>query len=117
MTIQSDVDYPVGKFKQAWKKIERIHAKPFHRRGEISQLNLMVYIGDDRQFVSFSVPRSLLESLLEDGDLAEKKDIKKYSGNVEIDWSAIKKLDKLTPGLLMEVEVTEDNVHVLIWMD
>jgi len=117
MTIQSDVDFPAGKFKSAWNKIEKLHAKPAHQRGKISQLNLMVYTGDERQFVSFSVPRSLLETILEEGDISDRKDIKKYSGDIGINWDAVKNLDKLKPGLLMEVEVSEDDVHILIWLD
>ncbi len=118
LLIESDVDYPDGLFKKTMKKIEAIHAKYPHRKGSVSKLNFLVYDGDDRQLVRFSIKKGLAEMALKNGDITDDENIEKYSKKyASLYLENIKDLDKLGPGLLMEIEVTEENTHVLIWLD
>ena len=118
LLIETDVDYPAGLFKKTIKKIEAIHAKDPHRKGNVSKLNFLVYDGDDRQLVRFSIKKGLAEMALKNGDITDDDDINEYSKKyASLDLENIKDLDKLGPGLLMEIEVTEENTHVLIWLD
>jgi hypothetical protein len=118
MLIETDVDYPADLFKETKKKIEAIHAKDPHRKGSVSRLNLLVYDGDDRELVRFSIKKSLVEMALKNGDITDDDDIKKYSQKyANLSLENIKNLDRLGPGLLVEIEVVEENTHVLIWLD
>ncbi len=118
LLIETDVEYPAGLFKETKKKIEAIHAKDPHRKGSVSKLNLLVYDGDDRQLVRFSIKKGLAEMALKNGDIADDDDIKTYSQKyANLSLENIKNLDRLGPGLLVEIEVAEENTHVLIWLD
>ena len=118
LLIETDVDYPDGLFKKTMKKIEALHAKDPHRKGNISKLNVLIYDGEDRQLVRFSIKKGLAEIALKNNDITDDDDIKKYSKKyAHLDLENIKDLDRLGPGLLMEIEVTEENTHVLIWLD
>ena len=118
LLIETDVDYPDALFKKTMKKIEAIHAKDPHREGSVSKLNVLVYDGDDRQLVRFSVKKGLAEMALKNGDITDDDNVKKYSKKyANLSLENIKNLDRLGPGLLVEIEVVEDNTHVLIWLD
>lgn len=118
LLIETDVDYPSGLFKETMKKIEAIHAKDPHRKGSVSKLNVLVYDGDDRQLVRFSIKKGLAKIALKNGDITDDDDIKEYSKKyAHLDLENIKDLDRLGPGLLMKIEVIEENTHVLIWLD
>jgi hypothetical protein len=118
LLIETDVDYPTDLFKKTMKKIEAIHEKDPHRKGSVSKLNVLVYDGEDRQLVRFSVKKGLAEMALKNGDITDDDDVKKYSKKyANLSLENIKNLDRLGPGLLIEIEVVEENTHVLIWLD
>jgi len=127
--IKKDVDYPQDLFDQTLAKIEQIQRLDPQRTGPVSRLNILIYVGEDRQMISLTVPSSTLESILnlvqntdQAGEIKNeiKKEMDKY-GNVleDIDLQKIKDLPRLGPGLLLEIQVEEKGefVHVLIWMD
>jgi hypothetical protein len=116
--IESDVDYPHHLFKKALKEIKTIQAEYPNRKGPVHRINLLVYTGDDRQLVTFSVGKAMAEWAMKQSDMDDEKDFKKYSkkyGNIR--WQQIKDLDRMGPGLLVEVEIPEENTHIIIWLD
>lgn len=117
LMIKTDVDYPAGLFSSTMKKIEKIHAKDPHRKGTVSNLNFLVYVGDERKLISFSVPKGILQKTME-CDFAKELDIEDVSKRVgRVNWKKLKSIDQLGPGLILEAEVEEDDVHLLIWLD
>lgn len=113
--IKTDVDYPEALFKKTLEKIEAIHAKDPDRKGKASNINFLVYSGDDRELIQFSVNLGLAKMCAK-----EELDTKKFSGkhiHLNMKDININALDKVGPGLLIEVEESEDNTHVVIWMD
>ena len=118
--IKSDMDYPAGLFKQTLKKIETLHAKDPARKGTVSNLNILVYDGDDRQLITLSFPITTASETLKGIDFENDESMKKYSKKIGgIKLKNMDFLDRMGPGLLLETEVEEDNhkVHVLIWLD
>jgi hypothetical protein len=118
--IKSDVDYPAGLFKQTLKKIETLHANNPGRKGTVSNLNILVYDGDDRQLITLSLPITAASETLKGIDFENHESMKKYSKKIGgIKLKNMDFLDRMGPGLLLETEVEEDNhkVHALIWLD
>jgi hypothetical protein len=118
--IKSDVDYPAGLFKQTLKKIETLHAKAPGRKGTVSNLNILVYDGDDRQLITLSFPITTASETLKGIDFENDESMKKYSKKIGgIKLKNMDFLDRMGPGLLLETQVEEDNhkVHALIWLD
>ncbi|UCH94369.1 MAG: hypothetical protein JSV88_29435 [Candidatus Aminicenantes bacterium] len=119
LDIKSDVDYPADLFKQTLKKIETIHAKDPGRKGPVTNLNILVYEGEDRQLISFSVPTATAKEVIKGVDLG-KEEIKKYTKKIgDFELEKLGLLDRMGPGLILEAEVDEGNdmVHALIWLD
>jgi len=117
LRIDVDVDYPAELFTATMKKIDKIHAANPLRKGTVSNLNVLVYAGDERKLISFSLPKDTVQKGL-DGEYGEKVDLKEVTKKVgQVDWKKLKDLDRLGPGLILEAEVEEDGVHLLIWLD
>ncbi|MCP5104881.1 MAG: hypothetical protein GY950_15955 [bacterium] len=116
--IETDVDYPTGLFKDAMKKINAIQAKDPQRKGKVSRLNLLVYIGEDRDVFRFSVKTDTAEQFIKNTGGSDNKEIKKYAGKFkDVDLDKFKDLDRLGPGLVTEIKVKDDNIHLLVWLD
>jgi len=118
--IKSDVDYPAGLFKQTLKKIETLQAKDPGRKGTVSNLNILVYDGNDRQLITLSLPITAASETLKGIDFENDESMKKYSKKIGgIKLKNMDFLDRMGPGLLLETEVDDDNdkVHALIWLD
>lgn len=119
--VQKDVDYPKAKFKKTLKKINDLRLKNPHRKGSASNLNLLVYLEEDRQLISLSIPISEskdMKSMLSTcKDFVGEKDIEKYCK--KMNNLKLGNLDSMGPGLLTEVKSNEKNkiVHILIWLD
>lgn len=116
--IETDVDFPAKMFKKAHAEIKSIHRADPHRKGSVSQVNILVYDSDDRQLIKFSVKKSFAEKFIKDEE-SSSDDIKKYSKKYgkEIDVDKFKDLDKIGPGLLMSIDSNEDKTHVLVWLE
>jgi hypothetical protein len=113
--IKSDIDYPEGLFKKTMKKIEAIHAKDPDRKGKVSNIHFLVYSGEDRELIKFSVSMAMAKMCSK-----EKLDTKKLSGkkiHLDLENINVNSLDNVGPGLLIQVEESENNTHVIIWVD
>jgi hypothetical protein len=119
LDIRSDVDYPAGLFKKTMGKIEQIHAKDPKRKGTVSSLNLLVYLGEDRRLVSLSIPKAMTKVISEwEEELGNDRNFKKYSKDVDFDLEKLEDLDALGPGLLIEIEIEDkEKLHALIWLE
>jgi hypothetical protein len=122
LDIKNNVDYPAGVFQETLKKIDKIHSQDPNRKGKVASLNFLVYDGEDRKLISFSIPMEITKMAIKESDFGETGELKKFSEkikDVDIDFDKLKDLDRLGPGLLAEIEVEEDKgkVHVLIWLD
>jgi hypothetical protein len=118
LLIETDVDYPAGRFKDAMKKIEALHAKDPLRKGPVNQLNFLVYAGEERKLVQFSVKKEVAKTVLNEGGNIAAEEIKKYTEkHKDVNLEKFKDLDRLGPGLLAEIKVADENTHVLIWLD
>jgi len=124
LDINNDVDYPADLFKQKLKKIDTLTAKATKMKGQVNNLNILVYDGEDRELIDFSVPFTAAKESAKwamNVDNFDKKDkVKKISkklGNIELD--NLDFLEKLRPGLIAEIEVNEpkEKAHILIWLD
>jgi len=118
--IKSDVDYPADLFKQTLKKIEILQARYHGRKGTVSNLNILVYDGDDRQLITLSFPITAASETLKGIDFEKDESVKKYTKKIGcIKLKNTDFLDRMGPGLLLETEVDEhsNKVHALIWLD
>ena len=118
LRIENDVDYPAKLFKRAHKKIEKIHATRVRGNKHISGIHVLIYDGEERKLVSFSIPKGTVEFGLNHALKEDDYDLKKHSDKyVDINWEKVKNLDFMRPGLIIEVEDVEQHTHVLIWAD
>jgi hypothetical protein len=118
LRIESDIDYPAGLFKETKKKIETIQDNDPHRKGEVSKINILVYDGEDRDLVQVSFKKNTAEKYLKEEGISSSSEGKKYSKKyANFDFEKIKDLDKIGPGLLIEVEELKEKSHVIIWLD
>jgi hypothetical protein len=122
LEVKDDVDYPAGLFEKTLKKLEKIHAEDPGRKGKVSALHMLIYAGDERKLITFSVPAELAKSTMESVDLGSIKDknLEKYHKAVgDVDLKKLKDLDRLGPGMLAEIMVEEKdgNVHILMWLE
>lgn len=118
LLIETDVDYPSGRFEDAMKKIQTLHAKDPLRKGPVNQLNLLVYAGDERKLVQFSIKKVVAKTALNEAGSIAADEIKKYTEKCkDVNLEKFKDLDRLGPGLLAEIKVDDEKTHVLIWLD
>lgn len=118
LLIETDVDYPSGRFKDAMKKIEALHANDPLRKGPVNQLNFLVYAGTERKLVQFSIKKEVAKAALNEAGNIASEEIKKYTEKCkDVNLEKFKDLDRLGPGLLAEIKVNDENTHVLIWLD
>jgi hypothetical protein len=118
LQIQFDVDYPVDVFSQSMEKIQEIHKRDPYRKGEVEDVNFLVYDGKERKFISFSVPAKMAEDIFEETESVRNSRLQKYSldfGDVNLD--NLGDLKRIGPGLLVHIEDLKENTHVLVWLD
>jgi hypothetical protein len=109
LRIREDVDYPARTFNRAKNKIERIHINDPYRKGKVHKINLLVYDGEDRELVKLSV-RKWLANLILNKAFDEEEE-----GHIYL--KDLKDLNRIGPGLVIEVEDKIEKTHVLIWLD
>ena len=124
LDIKNDVDYPAKLFQQTKAKIQAIQVKNPGRKGPVSNLNILVYAGDDRELISLSIPTAAAKEALKGvsslEDLGQGEKLGKYTqqlGGLKLEKLGF--FDRMGPGLVLEAEVNEekDFAHVLIWLD
>jgi hypothetical protein len=117
LQIEVDVDYPSRLFKKTVNSLEKMAKKDPFRRGRVSRLNVLIYSGDERKLIRFSLPISLVDSAIDEG-ISQKSKIRKYGKNyVNINLEGLDGLKPLGPGLLAELEVREEKTHIILWLD
>ncbi len=114
--LEMDVDFPTKMFKEARAEISAIHQKDPMRKGPVSKINFMVYVGEERTLVRFALPKDKIPKDLSEVSFLDKKDIKELSEKCK-DLTKPGNLEKMGPGLLVEIDVADGNVHLLAWLD
>ena len=118
MRLEVDIDYPRHRFKETTKKIDRIHKQDPARTGRVSNFNLLLYDGGDRKLIGLTVPLKVVEKSLKAYDDSEYQKFQRYSRKyLRTPVQEIRDLHQLGPGLLAEIEVVQDNTHILIWLN
>ncbi len=115
--IKDDVDYPEGRFKSTLAKIEKLQGKG----GKVDSIHILVYDGEERKLVGLSLPAGMAKSAMAEAmpEMAKEKNLDKYTNAAGFDLRKLSDLDRIGPGLLVEVQVEEEKgmVHVLIWLE
>ncbi len=113
--IERGVQDPSRRFDQATREIERIEQSHPDRRGRATKLCLLVHDGSSDELVSLKVPLWIVQAALDAGlEVDEHHLHSRYSERYELDWKALKRLDRLGPGLLVSVD--DDHDKILIWL-
>ncbi|MEW5902082.1 MAG: hypothetical protein AB1715_11515 [Acidobacteriota bacterium] len=114
--VASNVDDPDRYFRRAYSQIESLHKEYPGREGAVHSLQLLVYDGSDRKVVRIGVPMWLVNACLKAGTEAAEHDSDDldFEKQYEIAWRSVRDLDKIGPGLL--VEVVDEQDRVLVWL-
>jgi hypothetical protein len=111
-----NVKNPDRYFSTAYKRIDNIHRKRPNREGRADSIEVLVYEASERQLVKVSAPFWLVNTWMDIGiKAADEEDGFEFDERYDFDWSDIKDLEKLGPGLLVEIE--DEESKVLIWLD
>lgn len=118
--IKENITDPTPQFKDAMAKIKTIQAKDPMRKGKVNNLNLLVYVGEEKQLITLSIPVDAAKTFMENPNINlgdEKKDKTFSKAMKDVDLKNFKNLEKMGPGLITDIQVSDDNVHVLGWLD
>ena len=111
-----NVKNPDRYFSSAHKRIEHIHQKRPNREGRANSIKVLVYEASESQLVKVSAPFWLVNTCMDIGvKAADEEDGFEFDERYDFDWRDIKDLEKLGPGLLVEIE--DEESKVLIWLD
>lgn len=114
--IIRNVKNPSRYFSSAYKRIDSIHQKRPNREGRANSIRVLVYEASERQIIKVSAPFWLLNTCMNIGIKAsDEEDGFGFDERYDFDWRDIKDLEKLGPGLLVEIE--DEESKVLIWLD
>ncbi len=118
LQIKVDLDYPAPLFKQTIRTLNKLHRKDPYRKGHVSNLNVLLYNGEERKLIRVSFPIGLVDSELVENSGSRAREIRKYGKNyVNINFKGLKGLRPLGPGLLTELEISEEKTHIILWLD
>ncbi len=111
-----NVKDPDRYFSAAHKRIMDIHQKRPNREGRANSIRVLVYEASERQIVKVSAPFWLVNTCMDIGiKAADEEEGFEFDERYDFDWKDIKDLEKLGPGLLVEIE--DEESKVLIWLD
>jgi len=114
--VIKNVKNPERYFDSAYKRIDYIHQKRPNREGRASSIRVLVYEASARQIVKVSAPFWLVNTCMDIGIKAADEEAGfEFDERYDFDWRDIKDLEKLGPGLLVEIE--DEESKVLIWLD
>ena len=113
--VEKDVQDADRHFREAYAEIARIEGSRGRAARHPHRLCVLVHDADEGELVRVSVPMWLVAMGLDLGAHASKDE---QGGNIgdryELEWSAIRDLDRYGPGLLASVE--EERARVLVWL-
>ena len=117
LRIEHDIDYPAKLFQQTQKKIDKLQQQNRKRKG-VNAIHLLIYDGEDRELIGFSVGIDSLDQVsdYEDG-FKSNQFIKIDLDKLDLGSEILPHISRLPAGLLLEVEEREEKTHVLIWLD
>jgi hypothetical protein len=105
-------------FDRARSEIQRIQAKDPGRHGAVHRLCVLVHDRQSNDLVEVSTPLWLAEACLGVGLSAAEHDresgLQDFSERYGLDLRSLKDLDRLGPGLLIEIE--DEDSRVLVWL-
>ena len=111
-----NVKDPDRYFSAAHERINDIHQKRPNREGRANSIRVLVYEASERQIVKVSAPFWLVNTCMDIGvKAADEEEGFEFDERYDFDWRDIKDLEKLGPGLLVEIE--DEESKVLIWLD
>lgn len=113
--VITNVKHPDRYFSSAYKRIDDIHKKRPNREGRADSIQMLVYEASERQIVKVSAPFWLINTCMDIGIKAADEEGFEFDERYDFDWSDIKDIEKLGPGLLVEIE--DEESKVLIWLD
>ena len=113
--IIRNVENPDRYFDKAYARIERIHERHPKREGRSRRIHLLIYNEEDRELVSVRAPFWLVNSCLDIGISDSDVGTLDLDDRYDIDWRDIKELERIGPGLLVEID--DEHNKVLIWLD
>jgi hypothetical protein len=111
-----NVKNPDRYFSSAYKRIDYIHQKSPNREGRPDSIKVLIYESSEHQLVKVSAPFWLVNTCMDIGiKAADEEEGFEFDERYDFDWGDIKDLEKLGPGLLVEIE--DEESKVLIWLD
>lgn len=114
--VIKNVKDPDRYFNSAYRRIESIHQKRPNREGRARSIFVLVYEASERQVVKISAPFWLVNTCMDIGIKAAEEDEEfGFDERYDFDWRDIKDLEKIGPGLLVEID--DEESKILIWLD
>jgi hypothetical protein len=117
LQIIKNVKKPDRYFKKAYREIEGIHRNNPDREGRPRKIHVLIYEGSDRNLIQVTAPLWLVNGCMDFGaDIAENDNDFDFEDRFDFDWSELKNLGQVGPGLLVEVNDLEEKTKILIWL-
>ena len=113
--VDHDVNHAAARFDRAYREIARLEKEDPGRRCTPHWLCILVLDRDEQSVVRVSVPMWLVKLGLDMGARgdADGHDFN-YRKRYDLDWKAVRDLDRYGRGLLVALEEKRDKV--LIWL-
>jgi hypothetical protein len=116
--VESDVDFPAGRFSAAWDWITQLQRHNPDRVGGARKMHMLVYDGESRELVSGSFPMWLVKLAGEkDEEHGPRRSKEVASRYVDFDRCSLRGISRLGPGLLVQVDDGDEDTHVLLWLE
>jgi hypothetical protein len=113
--IIRNVKNPDHYFDKAYAKIEHIHERYPDRQGRTRRIHVLIYNECDYELIKISTPFWLVNSCMDIGIKDSDGEFFDIDDRYDIDWTDIKKLEEMGPGLLVDID--DEQNKVLIWLD
>lgn len=114
--IMENVKNPKRYFKKAYRQIERIHNLYPERKSKPHSIYILIYEKLENKLIKVSAPFWMVNGCWDLGIwAAERDDYFDFGERYDIDWREIGDLNKIGPGLLVEVD--DEQSKILIWLE
>jgi hypothetical protein len=116
--VESDVDFPAGRFSAVWERIGQLQRHNPDRVGRAREMHMLVYDGESRELVSGSFPMWLVKLAGEKNEEhGTRRSHEVASRYVDFDRCSMREISRLGPGLLVQVDDGDEGTHVLLWLE